>query len=447
MEIPLRGSSRVKINTFRFIAKHWKSVFPTWEKLSLVAIALLLVLTSTTWAWAATQAKNTAPKEGGVFIEGIVSNNLDSVDLGRLTKSGLTRINEAGEISPDLALSWDISADKLTYKFNLVDKVTSNEIADSVKNTPTYLPKATLSPVDPKTLTIALQEPDSNLLSEVSQPIFPHGPYTVDKKTQNEIRLKRNINYHLSRPYLDRFIIRIYPDAASLQKAADKGKITGALNLDKIPSNWQNKDITLGKKHYLFINSSKTYLKKTKTRETLLAGDKPDGITSIDVLEVNGQQEDAEFVAWKQKLQAAGVQVNARQVALKDALKEDLPKRNYDVLYILVSEGQNQDPYLLWNSSQRTSIGQNFAELANADIDALTEQYRAETDPAKKADLVAKIKDLVAKEQVSVEYKNLTDKYAVSNKVKGFSVSPSISAEADRFAQAASWYMNEKRVK
>ena len=116
-------------------------------------------------------------------------------------------------------------------------------------------------------------------------------------------------------------------------------------------------------------------------------------------------------------------------------------------MYILIAEGQNQDPYLLWNSSQRSSIGQNFAELANADIDALTEQYRAETDIAKRAELATKIKELVGKEQVSVEYKNLTAKYSVSNKIKGFSVSPSISSEADRFAQAASWYMYEKKVK
>jgi ABC-type transport system substrate-binding protein len=405
-----------------------------------------VVLTSTSWAWAASQGKNTAPKEGGAFVEGIVSNNLDSVDLGRLTKSGLTKINEQGEISPDLALSWEVSADKLSYKFNLVDKVTSYEIADTVKNTPTYLAGASLAPVDQKTLSIVLQEPDSNLLSEVTQPIFPHGPYVVEKKTQNEIRLKRNSNYHLTRPYLDRFIVRIYPDADSLQKAADRNKINGAFNLQTSPKNWQSKELSLGKKHYLFINSSKSYLKKTKTREALLNGTKPDGVTTLDILEVNGQQEDPEFIAWKEKLKAAGVQVQARQVALKDALKEDLPKRNYDVLYILVAEGQSQDPYLIWNSAERSSVGQNFSELANADIDELTEQFKSETDPTKKAELSKKIKELVDKEKVSVEYKNLTAKYSVYSKLKGLSVAPMISSEADRFAQVPSWYIYEKRV-
>ncbi len=447
MEIPLRGSSRVKINTFRFIAKHWKTIFPTWEKFSLLLIALLVALTSVSWVWAASQTKMTAPKEGGTFIEGVVSNNIESIDLGRLTKSGLTRINEQGQVSPDLALTWEISPDKLTYKFNLVDRVTSYEIADNVNNAPTYLPKATLTPVDSKTLNIALQEPDSNLLTEVSQPIFPHGPYTVDKKTQTEIRLKRNTNYHLARPYYDKFIIRTYSDQQSLQKAADHNKVTAAINLEKTPENWQEKTMSLGKKHYLFINSSKTYLKKTKTRDALLNGTKPDGVSSLDVLEVNGQQEDADFEAWKQKLVAAGVEVKSRRVALKDALKEDLPKRNYDVLYILIAEGQAQDPYLLWNSTQRSSVGQNFAELANADIDELTENFRAETDPAKKAELMDKIKQAVAQEKVSVEYRNLTAKYSVSGKVKGFSVSPTISCEVDRFAQCGAWYLYEKRVK
>lgn len=447
MEIPLRGFRRVQINTFSFILKHWKSVFPKWEKLSLLAIALLLVLTSATWAWAASQTKGTVPAYGGTFIEGVVSNDINTVDLGRLIKSGLTMINEKGEIAPDIAASWTVSADKLEYKLTLSNNVTSSEINDEIKNAPSFLPNSQITVVDAKTLDIHLQAPDSNLLYELTQPIFAHGPYVVEKKTQNEIRLKRNASYHLPKPFINKFIVRVYPDQASLQKAADHNKITGALDLTNLPKNWQSQNASLGKKHYLFINSSKTALKKTKTREQLLNGEKPDALAVLDVLEVNGQQEDSEYVAWKAKLQVAGVQLNVRKVLLKDALKDDLPKRNYDVLYILVAEGQAPDPYLLWNSTERSSTGQNFAELANADIDVLTEQYRTESDPAKQADIAAKIQTLVDSEKVAVEYKNLTAKYSFSSKVKGILLSPTISSPADRFAQAASWFMNEKKVK
>jgi len=447
MEIPLRGfEQRVKLNTFRFLVINWKNIFPAWEKLALVLIATLTVLTTATWAWAASRAKTTAPRNGGVFVEGVVTDNMDSLDLGRLTKSGLTRINEKGDISEDLAKKWEISDDKLDYKFTLVDGVSSYEIADTVKSSPTYLPDAALSPENPQILKISLKEPDSNLLSQVSQPIFPHGPYVVDKKTKNEIRLKRNTSYHLDAAFIDRFIIRSYPDQNALQKAANRNKINGALGLDDIPKNWQSKEVTLGKKHFLFINSSKTYLKATSTRETILNGEKPDSLSSLDVLEVNGVKEDAEYFSWKKKIKASGVELKIRKVALKDALKEDLPKRNYDILYILIAEGQTQDPYLFWNSTERSSIGQNFSELANADIDELTEQFRSESDLGKKDGLAKQIRELVDEEKIAIEYKSITAKYAVSAKIKGFAVSPTFSCEADRFAQAAKWYIYEKKV-
>lgn len=407
----------------------------------------MLVLTSATWVWAASQSKGTAPSNGGSFVEGIVSNDINSVDLGRLIKSGLTKINEKGEIAPDLATSWKISEDRLDYNLSLVDGVTAFEIADQIKNTPTFLPQSQVSSIDQKNLKIHLTEPDSNILYDIAQPIFAHGPYVVEKKTETEIRLKRNANYHLDKPYIDKFTVRIYPDQQALQKAANRNKISGAMDLSETPKNWQTKEASLGKKHFLFINSSKTALKKTKTREAILSGSKPDNIATLDVLEVNGQQEDADYLAWKKKIQAAGVTLKVRQVSLKDALKEDLPKRNYDVLYILIAEGQTTDPYLLWNSTQRSSTGQNFAELANADIDVLTEEYRKASDPKKKDETLGKIKTLVDQEKIAVEYKKLTAKYSASNKVKGLVLPPTCSAPADRFSQAALWYMNEKKVK
>jgi len=447
MEIPLRGFSHVKLNTFRFIAKNWKKVFTSGEKISLVLIALLVVLTSTGWVYAASQMKNSVPRDGGTYIEGMVASSVDSVDLGRLSKSGLTRIDEKGAVSPDLALSWEISPDKLTYKFSLVDKVSSYEISDLLKNNPSYADSAVAQAIDAKNLSLKLEAPNANFLTDLAQPVFPYGPYLVDKKTNNEIRLKRNINYHLNKPYIDRFIVRIYPDKAALQKAADRNKISGALGLDKKPDDWQNKEVTLGKRHYLFINSSRPTLKKTATRTQLLNGQKPDGISTLDILEVNGEQEDADFIALVAKLKAAGVDVKERKVTLKDALKEDLPKRDYDFLYILVSEGQTHDPYLFYHSSERSGAGQNFAELANADLDNLLESYRSEADATKKTTLLDQINKAVETEKVSVTYPSLKSNYMVSPKLKGFLVSPTCSCESDRFAQVLSWHFYEKKIK
>lgn len=417
------------------------------DKITLVAITLLIVLASFKWAQAATQYKNLVAKNGGTFIEGMIGNSLENIDLGHLTKNGLLVINEKGDIAPDLASSWEVSSDKLTYKFTLVPGVSAYEIQDFLKKNPIYLPYAITDTIAPNVVQFSLAEPNANILSDLSQSVFPYGPFKVDKKSDSEIRLKRNNDYQLPKPYIDKLIIRLYPDQNSLDRAAAKGKITGAVNLSKVPNGWQQKTVPLTRKHILFINSSKSYLKKTKVRDQLLSGQKPDGITSLDILEVNGEKTDPDYEQLKSKLTQAGVELKVRKVSLKDALKDDLPRRNYDLLYILTSEGPAQDPYLFWNSSQRSGVGQNFSEVANADLDELTQEYRQTNDKAKRAELMDKINKLVAGEKVAVEYKNLEVTYAVSPKLKGFSLSATWSSETDRFTLAANWYFFEKRAK
>jgi peptide/nickel transport system substrate-binding protein len=70
------------------------------------------------------------PDKGGVLTEGVVGNpqtinpilaqyNQVDADLSALIFSGLTRLNERGEVVPDLAERWEISGDGLEYTFYL----------------------------------------------------------------------------------------------------------------------------------------------------------------------------------------------------------------------------------------------------------------------------------------------------------------------------------------
>jgi ABC-type transport system substrate-binding protein len=68
--------------------------------------------------------------EGGTYFEGVVGApekinpllcplNEAERDVCALVFRGLTRLNEAGEVVPDLAESWTISGDGITYTFRL----------------------------------------------------------------------------------------------------------------------------------------------------------------------------------------------------------------------------------------------------------------------------------------------------------------------------------------
>lgn len=445
MEISLRDIKRVRIHDFVYTLKHWRTAFTIAEKFAIAILLVLVLATSWRWALAANSAATHDPANGGTYIEGVLTNNLDAVDLGRLTKSALVRTDDKGNILPDLATKWEVSSDKSDYKFTLIPKVSSYVITDILQKNPTYLPAGTSAQVvDPSTVEFKLNTPDSQFLHELSTPLFPYGPYKVDKKTDTEIRLKINNDYHLKRPYFDRFVMRKYDNIDDLQTAANRGNITGSFDLNSSPEGWQSAKVTLNKKHFLFINSSKPYLKATSVRSQILSGEKPNGIDSLSVLEVNGLTVDPEYAALKDKLIKAGVKLDIRRVSLKDALSSDLPKRNYDMLYILINEGSSYDPYLLWHSDNRIGTGQNFAELANANIDRFCEEYRSTDDAAKRQEILNQIKSIVDEEKIAIEYKNIEETYAVSARVKGFFLPKSMALETDRFSFILNWYLNQK---
>jgi ABC-type transport system substrate-binding protein len=447
MEVSLRDIRRVNTSSLFFTLVNWRKTLSAFEKATIAVLLAFVILTSWRWAVAASQYRAIVPNQGGVFVEGVTGESIDNIDLGRLNKAALVKTDPSGQIAPDLATKWEVNPEKDYYKFTLVPSVAAYDLTQVFEKNPTYLNGAMPEVLDNSTLGFKLDAPDSGFLSNLSRPIFPYGPYVLDKKTKNEIRLKFRKGYHLSAPYIERFIIRVYPDAAALQKAADKGKINGVLALGSAPKNFNETSLILAKRHIVFVNSSKTYLKKTAVREKILKGEKPDSVNTLDILEVNGISQEKDFTDLKEKLQAAGIDVKVRQVSIKDALLNDLPKRNYDLLYIVVDEGLSGNPYKLWNSSQRSSDGQNFAELANADVDNRTEEYIKTEDQAKKTELLGKINELIAKEKVATIYPNIQEKYYISTKVKGFALSPISLSETDRFNLESLWYFNEKKLR
>lgn len=445
MEPSLRALKRVKLHSIAYTLKHWKVCFSRFEKIGLIFLCLAFVLTSFQWALAASKSGQSGPIPGGTYIEGVVSNDIESIDLGHLVKSSLVKIDEQNRVVGDLAGKWEVSSDNLTYTFELRDGVSAAEIVETIDKNPTFFPGVQAEFVSSKKILLRLEKPDGSLLTKLTKPVFPFGPYKLDKKNKKEIRLKRNKSYFGTKPFIDQVIVKVYPDQDKLQKAADKNQITGALGLNSLPKNWQQNKLTLNKKHILFINSSKANLKSTKVREDILNGKKPSKIDSLEVLEVNGAGRDKEYDEFKEKLKSSGVELKVREVPLKEALKQDLPKRNYDMLYILLSEDVSRDPYELWNSQKRSSDGQNFAEVANATLDELTVEYKATSDQGKQKEILEKINKVVDGEKIAVEYKNIETNYATSSKLKGFSVNESSVCEADRFDHQGSWYFFERK--
>ncbi|NLV73881.1 MAG: hypothetical protein GXY52_04245 [Chloroflexi bacterium] len=225
---------------------------------------------------------------GGVYVEGVVgnpqainpilsqSNALDQ-DLVALIFNGLTKVDEHGQIMPDLAERWDISPDGSTYTFYLRENVrwhdgapfsasdvvfTLNAIQNPGYQGMTYLSdlwrNVTIEQVDQLTVRFKLREPYVPFLEYTTIGILPvhllgnvpiatlaearfntepigTGPYKVAEVNARKIALVANQDYFRTRPYLDRIEFVFYPNDEAVFEARKRGEISGISRV--LPSN------------------------------------------------------------------------------------------------------------------------------------------------------------------------------------------------------------------
>jgi peptide/nickel transport system substrate-binding protein len=173
---------------------------------------------------------------------------------------GLTRIDSRGETQPDLAKSWDISPDGLTYTFHLQTGVKFQDgtpfSADDVKFSLDRArgPKSTTAQpqlfasiqsvdvVDPATVKITLKHPDGDFLynmgwgdavivspktaaTDATNPVGT-GPYKfVDWVKGDHIDLARNPDYWGTAPKLDKATFKFISDPTAATSALLAGDI------------------------------------------------------------------------------------------------------------------------------------------------------------------------------------------------------------------------------
>lgn len=278
-EFRLKGGSTIIGYLKRFSATE-KAVFGV---LALAAIITALVMAARVNSYFMTEI----PGYGGKLHEGLVGlphtiNPILAVtdvdrDIGALVYSGLTRLDD-DEIVPDLAKSWEASADGLTYTFTLkpdlhfhngspltADDVvfTINKIKDYALKSPRAADWAqvTVQATSPATVAFALKQPSSSFLSNTTVGIVPKsiwgnvsdeqfifsdynirpvgsGPYKVSgvKRDQGGIPTEYDLeawgSYAGKKPHLSGIIFTFFPDLDHALAALDAGAID---SLSSIP--------------------------------------------------------------------------------------------------------------------------------------------------------------------------------------------------------------------
>ena len=223
---------------------------------------------------------SSAQQQGGTFIK-VIENEPASLDylfgkdFGALTAmtniyNPLVRLDFDFAPNPELAESWSISDDGLTYEFNLRTDVqwhdgtpftahdvvfTMTEMTCEMHNrAKTWCPRVeSFSAPDDHTFVIQLKEPFAPLMTiigdynsgtlirpkhiwstgvdkdniQLVEPRVGTGPFVFDKWVRgSHIELVRNENYFKEGlPYLDRVVIQFLPDEAGRLAALENGDI------------------------------------------------------------------------------------------------------------------------------------------------------------------------------------------------------------------------------
>jgi peptide/nickel transport system substrate-binding protein len=222
---------------------------------------------------------------------------------------------DASEILPELAATWTISEDGLSYTFTLnadatfadgspveaSDVVFSLNRLKNVKAQPSFLtdPIASVTATDAQTVTIILTAARPSFLSELANSAFSvsnadvvkasggtdaadaagsdtaletlnqvsagSGPYLLESwSPQEQTVLVRNPNYWGEQPYFDRVVIANIPEAATQKVALESGEIDLATDLsaDQLTDLEGDEAITISSglsnwTHFILMNRDK----------------------------------------------------------------------------------------------------------------------------------------------------------------------------------------------
>jgi peptide/nickel transport system substrate-binding protein len=257
------------------------------DKFIVVALLTFLVAVTVVTVLVDTREAAVEPAPGGTYVEAVsgVPQYLDPViaatdvdqDVSRLVFSGLTRFDRTGAIAADLASTFRTEADGKVWTFEIRPDATWHDgqevSADDVVYTVRLLqdrayvgPYAdafrgvTVERVAPKTVRFTLPDVYGPFAASTTVPILPAhvlggvsygdlarqqfnvrpigtGPFRVMDVDARQIVLGRNDDFYRtrparSRPYLDRIILRFYPDSTEALRALARGEVDGVAGLN-----------------------------------------------------------------------------------------------------------------------------------------------------------------------------------------------------------------------
>ena len=252
------------------------------DKFIVVALIGLMVVASVAAIAADQNPPSGDPAYGGTYVEGVagVPQYLNPViaatdvdeDVSRLAFSGLTRYDQTGAIVPDLASAFHTESDGRIWTFDIREDATWHDgqpvTADDVVYTVKLLQDrgyvgpysdafrgVNVERIASRTVRFTLPDVYGPFADSTTVPLLPShllgnvpyaelsrqpfnaspigtGPFRVTEVDARQVVLLRNDDFYRTRParqrpYLDKVILRFYPDSTEALLALSRGEIDG----------------------------------------------------------------------------------------------------------------------------------------------------------------------------------------------------------------------------
>lgn len=208
---------------------------------------------------------------------------------------GLTKVDENGNVKPDLATTWKILDNGKTYELMLNTKehftdgtpLTSKEIAMSFSNVKIDRPA-------PNKIIFHLKDPYAPFLVTLSRPVFRNGFVGIGDYTIKHIKFNgsfiQSMTLAPTKSGVTTLVYQFYPTDDALKIAYALGEVSTAKNLpsidfqqtsfDKFPNTTIKKSVNYSELVTLFYNTQDKNLSDKKLRDALsyaLPNDFPQG--------------------------------------------------------------------------------------------------------------------------------------------------------------------------
>lgn len=430
------------------------------------------------------------PASGGEYVEMIsgevkyLSPVLIKTDaekaISKVIYSSLVKVDQNGQLQPDLAESWEISSDGLTYTFRLRQNVFFHngqtlESSDVVSTIEAIKNETNKSPLRETWLDVTTEAPDASTInlilpkqygpfiyncifgimdsddtvSSLSSNYNGTGSYkyikTVPEQDNNylEVWLEKNSNYY-SDPMISQLRFIVTKNSFEDTKKKFSLEILGNAGANYQSENFIDYSFTTGRRLIEYFNVREEPLNNSDLRKKIVAGDTVENEMKLKIISLDAEPQKTKANAVAERLRAQNITVDNSILSVKDYM-EAISKHDYDILIYGYNWSYDNDPYMFWHSSQVEK--NNFTGYSSKEDDIFLEDTRMIIDRDQR---IARYDQFIQKmtDNALVVYFDV-EKYtfALSNDVKNTDIQENYGRPEDRLNNIASWYIKEKRVK